>query len=98
MSCQVLVSGGAYFKGKAPYGVGAVMHPAAKGSFPFLFHYFTGAEECTALPDQDMSSLCMGSQQQPRVHIASASVSDPGMAIRNQNPSPKYAQLFLFTF
>lgn len=48
MPSQVLASAGAYFEERASHCVGAEMHPAAKGCFLFLFHYFTGAEECTA--------------------------------------------------
>lgn len=55
MPSQVLVSGDSWspFRGKGTprcRGRGCVsagVHAAAKGSFPFLFHYFAGAEGCT---------------------------------------------------
>lgn len=79
---------------------------AAKGCFPFPFHHFTDAEGCTggARSGCVLKSLHRGllSQQQwhfkSRVHIASESVSDPGLAVRNWNPSPKLHADYSFHF
>lgn len=114
MSSQVLVSGVRWslFQGKGTpwcwcWGcVRAGMHAATKGCFPFLFHYFTDAEGCTgdARSGYVLKSLHwhLVSQLQwcfkSRVHIASESVSDPGLAVRNQNPAPNLHIAFSFHF
>lgn len=114
MPSQVLVSGDSWspFRGKGTprcRGRGCVsagVHAAAKGSFPFLFCYFAGAEGCTggARSGYVLKSLHwqLVSQWQwhfkSRVHIASESVSDPGLALRSQIPSPKLHAAFCFHF